>query len=366
MPSSAWKELKANYRDWDLTAPCCGAAVVPVRSPTGWQFFRHKPGTDCTVRESLAHIACKSIMARVADRLGLDVTTEARADDGTWVADVLVRHPGWTAALEAQLSRIPLATIENRQERYREAGIRGAWLVGYDVAKLEARQDLPLFRLDARLSEGIEPAVVGPSIAGAQLRTDLGHFTELLLTGRVRFEGPPAQASAPSVATVPSVCWRCCRDIDLIVALANVPSHAVFAPRSVVPARDLGKLPEALDAYQNAIPTLHAACGSLTTLRRPPPSRIATGIRAHCPWCDAPISLQRLPAATQSPLGWRRCWTLAGEAWTPSKPRPSRWTWSGSAGPDPAGGDRVLGNAHRGDVPTSLQRGRQPRPTGIC
>ena len=108
MSPAAWEELKAGYRDRGLTAPCCGAAVVPVRSLTGWQFFRHKPNTGCAVRESLAHIVCKSIMARAAARLGLDVTTEARADDGAWVADVLVRHLDWTVALEAQLSRIPL------------------------------------------------------------------------------------------------------------------------------------------------------------------------------------------------------------------------------------------------------------------
>ena len=82
-------------------------------------------------------------MARAADRLGLEVTTEARADDRTWVADVLVRHPGWAVALEAQLSRIPLAAIEERQERYRGAGIRGAWMVGYGIAGLEARRTSP-------------------------------------------------------------------------------------------------------------------------------------------------------------------------------------------------------------------------------
>ena len=150
MSPSAWEDLKANYRDQGLTAPCCGAAVVPVRSPTGWQFFRHKPNLGCGVRESLAHVVCKSIMARAAARLGLDVTTEARADDGAWVADVLVRHPGWTVALEAQLSRIPLAALEDRQQRYQDAGIRGAWLVGYDIAGLEARRDLPVFRLEVR------------------------------------------------------------------------------------------------------------------------------------------------------------------------------------------------------------------------
>jgi len=171
----------------------------------------------------------------------------------------------------------------------------------------------------------IEPAVIGPQAC----TTGLGSFTELLLTGHVRFEGPPVQASAPSVATVPSVCWKCSRDIDLVVALVNLPAHTVFAPRGILPARDFGKLPEALAVYQAAIPRLHAACGSLTTVRRPPPSRIAIGMRAHCPWCDAPISLQRLPEANLIPRRWQRCWTLAGKAWAPSELRTSRWTWSG-------------------------------------
>jgi hypothetical protein len=331
MSPAAWEELKAGYRDRGLTAPCCGAAVVPVRSLTGWQFFRHKPNTGCAVRESLAHIVCKSIMARAAARLGLDVTTEARADDGAWVADVLVRHLDWTVALEAQLSRIPLATIRDRQERYRQAGIRGAWLVGYDIAGLEVRRDLPLFRLEVKQAERLEPAVIGSIADGAPSRTGLGKFTEQLLSGRVWFEGPPPEAGAPSVATVPSVCWKCCRDIDLVVALVNLPAHTVFAPRGILPARDLGKLPEALVVYQSGIPKLHGACGSLTTLRCPPPSRTASGMRAHCPWCDAPISLQKLPEATLTPCRWQRCWTLAGKPWVPSKLLGSRWTWSGSA-----------------------------------
>ncbi|WP_209881569.1 competence protein CoiA family protein [Azospirillum soli] len=330
--------MKADYRERGLTAPCCGVAVVPVRSPTGWQFFRHTPNALCTARESLAHIVCKSILARTADRLGLAVTTEARADDGRWVADVLVRHPGWTVALEAQISRIPMAAIEARQVRYREHGIRGAWLVGYDVANVAARRDLPLFRLEVGPAARPDPAVVG---AGG--RVALERFTALLLTGRVRFAGPPAAASAPSVASVPSVCWKCRRDIDLVVALVNLPAHAVFAPRGIVSARDLGKLPEALAAYRRAMPRLHTVCGALPPLRRPPPSRVAVGLRAHCPWCDAPISLHALPDATRTPRHWHRCWTLDGQAWAPSEPRAARWTWS-----DP-GSDPGAGNAGRSD-----------------
>jgi hypothetical protein len=328
MSPAAWEDLKASYRDQGLTAPCCRAPVVPVRSPTGWQFFRHKPNLGCGVRESLAHVVCKSIMARAAARLGLDVTTEARADDGAWVADVLVRHPGWTVALEAQLSRIPLAALEDRQQRYRDAGIRGAWLVGYDIAGLEARCDLPVFRLEVKQAERLEPAVISSPTTGTPGRTELGKFTRELLTGKVRFEGPPPQVSAPSVATVPSVCWKCHRDIDLVVAVVNLPAHTVFSPQGILPARDLGKLPEALAAYQSAIPMLHGACGSLTFLRRPPQARAAAGMRAHCPWCDAAISFQRLPEAVLIPGTWQRYWTFTGKSWTPPDQCGSRWTWS--------------------------------------
>src|SRR3954463_15542765 len=133
-------------------------------------------------------------MARVAAQLGLDVTTEARADDGAWVADVLVRHPGWTVVLEAQLSRIPLATIQERQERYREAGIRGAWLGGYDIANLETERDLPVFRLEVKRDERIEPAVIGSMADAAPSRPKWGESTESLLSGGVRSRGPPPQA----------------------------------------------------------------------------------------------------------------------------------------------------------------------------
>jgi hypothetical protein len=125
--------------------------------------------------------------------------------------------------------------------------------------------------LEVKQAERLEPAVISSPTTVTPGRTELGKFTGELLTGRVRFEGPPPQASAPSVATVPSVCWKCHRDIDLVVAVVNLPAHTVFSSQGILPARDLGKLPEVLAAYQSAIPMLHGACGSLTSLRRPPP-----------------------------------------------------------------------------------------------
>src|SRR4051794_15154210 len=159
-------------------------AVLSAQAEPGLRRPR-EPGACCL---QVDHGACSG-------RLGLDVTTEARADDGAWVADVLVRHPGWTVALEAQLSRIPLAALEDRQQRYRDAGISGAWLVGYDIAGHEARRDLPVFRLEVKQGERLEPAVIGSPTAGAPGRTELGKFTRELLTGRVHAAMVPGQGT---------------------------------------------------------------------------------------------------------------------------------------------------------------------------
>ncbi len=157
-------------------------------------------------------------------------------------------------------------------------------------------------------------------------RTGLADFTTMLLTGRVGFQGPAAPA-APAVASIASECWRCRRDIDLLIALANVPEHTIFAPRGVLPARELTKMPQLMALYRSAIPKLLKAVPSLTTVRAPPTGKEAGGTRAHCPWCDAPISLVKLPDVID-PRRWGRCWTLSGAPWAPG-PTAARWICRG-------------------------------------
>lgn len=327
MSSAEWEALKASYRTRGLTADCCGSAVVPVTSQTGWQFFRHK-GAVCPVRESPYHMIAKTVVARAAAALGLDVTTEARLNDGAAIADVLIRHPSWAVAVEVQLSRIPLIAIEDRQERYQTIGVRCAWLVGYDVPGHHPRQDLPLFRLVRPKTTDAVPHVIVTDANGHSGRTGLAGFTTMLLTGRISFQGPAMPASAPAVVSITSECWRCRRDIDLLTALINVPEHTIFAPRGVLPARELTKIPQLMALYRSAIPKLLKAVPSLTTVRTPPPGKEAGGARAHCPWCDAPISLVKLPDDVFDSHRWGRCWTLSGDPWIPG-PTAARWICRG-------------------------------------
>ena len=324
MSSPDWERIKADYRNLGLVANCCGTPVVPVTSPTGWYFFRHKT-SGCWSGESAEHLIAKTVMARAASALGLAVSTEARLRGGAAVADVLVRHPSWTVALEVQLSRVPTARIEDRQERYEAAGVRGAWLVGYDPPGFRARPDLPLFRLRRGEDGRGVPHVVIADADGERRTLALADFTTMLLTRRIRFSGAATGAGAPAVASVASECWKCRRDIDLLVALFDVPVHAVFAPRGILPARDLPKLPALLAAYRSALPQLLAGAPALTTVRPPPAGKEAGGARGHCPWCDAPISLLKVPGDGVDARRWERRWLLSGKPWVPAGPPSGRW-----------------------------------------
>ncbi|WP_456152019.1 competence protein CoiA family protein [Azospirillum argentinense] len=312
---------------------------MPVTSQTGWRFFRHKAAA-CPGQESPRHLITKTVVARAAAALGLDVTTEARLYDGAATADVLIRHRSWKVVVEVQLSRIPLAEIEGRQKRYEAAGLRCAWLVGYDVSGHRSRQDLPLFRLVCPDAAGVVPDVIIADADGHNRRVGLADFTTMLLSGQVRFREPLAHAGHPVMASRAFECWRCHREIDLLVALVNVPEHSIFSPRGILPARDLPKVPEIMAQYRTALPTLLAAAPSLTTIRPPPAGKEAGGARAHCPWCDAPISLARHSSSITHTPRWNRYWTLSGEAWSPADATAAQWI--------------CLGMPHRPDDATTL------------
>ncbi len=74
-----------------------------------------------------------------------------------WRADVLAVRGPQRVAFEVQWSRQTLAQTLVRQARYRRAGVRGCWFFRYPPPELRrdagsalaARQDLPLFALEA-------------------------------------------------------------------------------------------------------------------------------------------------------------------------------------------------------------------------
>lgn len=331
LTSDEWSALKTGYRDLGLIAGCCASSVVPVTSKRGWQFFRHAPGTDCDHRESPEHVVSKTLAARAAEALGYEVTTEASGPGQAWRADVLAQRPekGWSIALEIQLARCSLDAIERRQARYAADGVRGAWLVGFSVPEEHSpNRDLPLFQLVPHRDGRIDPWVSGPGRSGRQ--TPLSDFVTLLLSGRVVLHEPPPHTLAPAAVGAPTHCWKCYQPLVLLVSFANAPP-GVLAPKGWLPARDLAKVPELLARYRSAVPKLLQAAPDLTVLR--PPRRETAGpeLRAFCPHCDAPQSLERLPPGLFDPAV-QRCWSLDdARAWSPRERRHPHWSWGETA-----------------------------------
>jgi hypothetical protein len=93
------------------------------------------------------HAGCKLLAASSARAAGWQVRTEAAAADGSWRADVLCRRGACRVALEIQLARARPQDQRQRQERYRRAGIRGAWFVPPGFCP-EPSPVLPAFALE--------------------------------------------------------------------------------------------------------------------------------------------------------------------------------------------------------------------------
>ncbi|WP_176025389.1 competence protein CoiA family protein [Azospirillum argentinense] len=324
MTNAEWDALKAEYRELRLTASCCSNAVVPVVSSRGWRFYRHAPGIVCDHRESPEHIVAKTLAARAADDLGLDVTTEACGPDGCWRADVLIRHParGWSVALEIQMSRCPLDEIERRQAAYAADAVRGAWLVGFRLPDYEPNRDLPLFRLVPLRNGILDPWVD----RGDGEPTSISDFVTLLLTRRVVLREPPSHTLSLSVVGSPSTCWRCFQHQILLVSFVNAPA-GVLAPKGWLLAKDLAKVSKIHTAYRQAVPMLLRTVPELTVLRPPRRMEAQPDLQAYCPTCDAPQSLYRLSQDLLDPLR-QRCWTLQeGREWSLRERVRPRWDW---------------------------------------
>lgn len=76
---------------------------------------------------------------------GADCEVFSAPGEPRWVADVIATHGSVRIAFEAQLANVPWGELTARQDRYREAGIRGLWLLGqehYPVSK-----EVPAFQV---------------------------------------------------------------------------------------------------------------------------------------------------------------------------------------------------------------------------
>jgi hypothetical protein len=214
-----WRVLEAeNRRARHLKMPCCSAQVVLKCSRLGTRFFAHKAVGACTIApETEAHLRLKAMAVEVARAHGWSATTEvpgASPSGEAWRADVLAEKGDRKVAIEIQWSTETDDEILRRQQRYREAGVRGLWLL--------RQRSFPITR-------ELPAAGIGGSPEGgfaALIPSDFGHqalpmreFLNAVFKRRFRFGVPIGAEATVSVRAGCLPCWSCGAETTIITGV---------------------------------------------------------------------------------------------------------------------------------------------------
>jgi hypothetical protein len=233
----AWVTLRADVRAKRraITMTPCGVPGIAKTSPRGTQFFAHKSGhSDCGSAhpgESALHLAAKAeILLGCADA-GWDVLPEVRADDGSWIADVLAVRGGWKVAFEVQVSQQTHDRYVERQARYRRDGVRCAWYVKHAASVLAPDAELPTFLLEEDEHKALFVHV-------AEHRLSLREAAQGRLNGTIKFRqyvsnGELGHLKVELAAS--DACWRC----DTSYLLWRVTEQRVLGRCGRIASQDL-------------------------------------------------------------------------------------------------------------------------------
>jgi competence protein CoiA len=126
-----WKALQVRHRKGlPITMACCGAPGHVRTSGAGTQHFYHASGTGCRYeQESKEHLEIKYRIYRACRSEGWETSVEFPAPDRTWISDVCAARDGRTIVFEVQTSAISPDDLEERDRKYRAAGIESYWLL---------------------------------------------------------------------------------------------------------------------------------------------------------------------------------------------------------------------------------------------
>lgn len=240
---ATWESLrKDNKQTGCLRMPCCGSGVILRTSKLGTRHFAHADRGECTsAAETAEHLLAKMEIVRgIQDAFWtpLPEQTGQTPAGEEWRADVLAVQGSKRVAFEVQWSRQAIDETRRRQNRYREAGVRGLWLFRQLDFPLE--KDTPAFRLS------FDPETKAFSVQLASPRYNpkwskqndadlwnqtipLTSFVAGALSGRLRFAPASGQRMPLEIQTAQIQCWRCKRDTKIVLGL-------VFAASRVFPS----------------------------------------------------------------------------------------------------------------------------------
>jgi Competence protein CoiA-like family len=258
-----WDALKLeNTNARHLRMPCCNSPVVLKQSHLGTRFFAHRMfdvRNNCG--ETEVHLEVKNMVVEAVRRQGWTAETEVtgQAPDGEqWRADVLAQKGNARAAVEIQWSGQTNDETLRRQERYKQCGIRGLWLLrqpDFPVA-----HSLPAVCLGGNLRDGFTALI--PHYGAQMNARDRNHFTQwrqamplrefldAAFSGRFRFGVPLDTEARVTVLGAETTCWACpakTRKLTGIIVEVG-PHHCRFE------LSEIGEHPELLRTVLSHIP----------------------------------------------------------------------------------------------------------------
>ncbi len=126
-----WTNLKSRHKKGlPVTMACCGAAGHLRISKRGTQHFYHAVDTGCNYQEeSREHLELKYLIYRICKAGQWETYVEYPAPDRTWISDVCAIKDGRKIVFEIQISTISPGELEERDTKYRDAGIESYWLL---------------------------------------------------------------------------------------------------------------------------------------------------------------------------------------------------------------------------------------------
>ena len=240
---ATWESLrKDNKQTGCLRMHCCGSGVVLRTSKLGTRHFAHAARGECTsATETAEHLLAKMGIVRGiqdASWTALPEQIGRTASGEEWRADVLAVQGSKRVAFEVQWSRQTIDETRQRQNRYREAGVRGLWL--FRQLDFPVEKDTPAFRLSFDPeAKAFTVQLASPNYNPEWSKrndTDLwnqtiplSRFVAGALTGRLRFAPALGQRMPLEVHTARIDCWRCKRETRIVLGL-------VFAASRVFPS----------------------------------------------------------------------------------------------------------------------------------
>lgn len=257
-----WQALRTeNARERMLSMACCGAQVSLRTSKLGTRHFTHKRRGECTTSpESAEHLLAKLHIVRAIQQTSWKASAECSGTTNTgqaWRADVLATKGAAQVAFEVQMSRQTDEVTAERQQRYRNARVRGLWLMRQ--IDFPSTRDIPAFHLHYDADQGgfvVHIPREGRGLYRGSIKDThywlqavaLHEFIQGVLQRRLVFApGLHAPEGVPvDVLCAHNKCWKCKRQTKVVTGLEFFVSR-VFAGANdfYVPFSQLADVPEA-------------------------------------------------------------------------------------------------------------------------